>query len=183
MDFRSTAFSDCIVLSEAVDPKALQYLLFRVSQFALDLLASGFLLRGAIAKGLLRHSERVIFGPAFLNAYDSERNVAKYPRIVVDRGTHEDFLNLPNAKLNEVFERFIRPDLRHADDGPVFVDIFSGYRIAGHIPHERVRMILARLAARAFREKSTIRSIIPRTMKSYAGLRFIGMAFGLKRIM
>lgn len=141
VDFRSTAFSDCIVLSEAVSPKALQYLLFRVSQFALDLLASGFLLRGAIAKGLLHHSERVVFGPAFLNAYDSERNVAKYPRIIVDRGTHEDFLDLPNAQLNEVFERFIRPDLRHADDGPVFVDIFSGYRIAGHIPHERVRMI------------------------------------------
>jgi len=141
VDFRSTAFSDCIVLSEAVSPKALQYLLFRVSQFALDLLASGFLLRGAIAKGLLHHSERVVFGPAFLNAYDSERNVAKYPRIIVDRGTHEDFLDLPNAQLNEVFERFIRPDLRHADDGPIFVDIFSGYRIAGHIPHERVRMI------------------------------------------
>ena len=141
MDFRSTAFSHCIALSEAVDPKALQYLLFRVSQLALDLLASGFLLRGAIAKGLLHHSERVIFGPALLYAHDSERNVAKYPRIVVDRGTHEDFLNLPNAQLIQVFDRFIRPDLRHADDGPVFVEVFSGYRIAGHIAHERIRMI------------------------------------------
>src|SRR5258708_37460229 len=70
VDFRSTSFSDCTVLSEAVSPKALQYLLFRVSQFALDLLANGFLLRGAIAKGLLHHSENAVFGPAFLKAYD-----------------------------------------------------------------------------------------------------------------
>jgi hypothetical protein len=135
------------VLSEAVSPKALQYLLFRVSQFALDLLANGFLLRGAIAKGLLHHSENAVFGPAFLKTYDLERNTAKYPRIIVDRGTHEDFLQLQTVQLNEVFDKFIKPDLRHDDDGPVFVDIFSGYRTSEHIPYER--LVLTGEACRA----------------------------------
>jgi hypothetical protein len=140
VDFRSTSFSDCTVLSEAATPKALQYLVFRATQFALDLLANGFLLRGAIAKGLLHHSEHAIFGPAFLNAYDSERNVAKYPRIIVDQRTHEDFVDMQDAQLGEAYDRFIGPNLRHDDDGPVFVDIFSGYRNAEHIPYERVRI-------------------------------------------
>jgi hypothetical protein len=137
-DFRSTSFSDCSVLSETISPKALQYLLYRVSQFALDLLANGFLLRGAIAKGLLHHSETAVFGPAFLTAYDLERNTAKYPRIIVDRGTHEDFIELQNVQSNEVFDKFIRPGLRHDDDGPVFVDILSGYRGSEPIPYERL---------------------------------------------
>ena len=93
------------------------------------------MLRGAIAKGLLHHSEHAVFGPAFLKAYYLERNIAKYPRIIVDRGTHEDFLELQTVQLNEVFDKFLRPDLRHDDDGPVFVDIFSGYRISEHIPY------------------------------------------------
>jgi len=140
VEFRSTSFSDCTVLSEAVTPKALQYLLFRVSQFALDLLANGFLLRGAIAKGPLHHSEQAVFGPAFLKAYGLEQDIAKYPRIIVDQGTHEDFLQTQTVNMGEVYDRFIRPDLHHSDDGPVFVDIFSGYRIAGHIPYERIVM-------------------------------------------
>jgi hypothetical protein len=137
VDFQSTSFSDCSVLSEAVSPKALQYLLYRVSQFALDLLANGFLLRGAIAKGLLHHSETAVFGPAFLEAYDVERKIAKYPRIVVDRGTHEDFLQLETVQLDNVFVKVLKPGLRHAEDGPVFVDIFAGYRGSEHIGYER----------------------------------------------
>jgi hypothetical protein len=62
-DFQWTSFSDCTVLSEAATPKALQYLVYRVSQFALDLLANGFLLRGAITKGKLHHSNHAIFWP------------------------------------------------------------------------------------------------------------------------
>jgi hypothetical protein len=121
------------VLSEATTPKGLQYLLFRVTQFALDLLANGFLLRGAIAKGPLYHSSTAVFGPAFLRAHDLEQNIAKFPRIIVDRDTHEDFER--NGPSDEVYDQFIRPDLRHDDDGPVFVDIFSGFRIdAAHSP-------------------------------------------------
>src|SRR5258708_731680 len=131
-DFKSQSFSDCTVLSEAASPKGLRYLLLMVTQFALDLLANGFLLRGGIAKGALHHSANAVFGPAFLNAHDLEQHIAKYPRIVVDRNTHRDF-GLHSSP--ETYDKFIRPDLRHAEDGPVFVDVFSAFRILdGHIP-------------------------------------------------
>jgi hypothetical protein len=78
-EFKSQSFSDCTVLSEAATPKGLHYLLLMVSLFALDLLENGFPFRGGIAKGLLHHSKNAVFGPAFLDAYDLERTIAKYP--------------------------------------------------------------------------------------------------------
>jgi hypothetical protein len=136
-DFKSQSFSDCTVLSEAATPKGLHYLLLMVTQFALDLLANGFLLRGGIAKGPIYHSQNAVFGPAFLKAYDLERNVAEYSRIVVDQNTHQDFNLHPSP---ETLDKHIRPDLRHADDGPVYVDIFSGFKFPGQSLHERIEV-------------------------------------------
>jgi hypothetical protein len=133
-DFKSQSFSDCTVLSEAATPKGLHYLLLMVTQFALDLLANGFLFRGGIAKGALHHSNNAVFGPAFLRAYDLEKNVAEYPRIIVDQDTHQDFKLHPSP---ETFDKYTRPDLRHADDGPVYVDIFSSFKFPERLP-ERV---------------------------------------------
>jgi hypothetical protein len=141
-DFRSQSFSDCTVLSEAATPKGLHYLLLMVTQFALDLLANGFLLRGGIAKGPLHHSKNAVFGPAFLKAYDLEQNIAEYPRIIVDQYTHQDFNLNPSP---EAFDKHIRPDLRHAVDGPVYVDIFSAFKFAGPLP---ARIELNRQACR-----------------------------------
>jgi hypothetical protein len=125
-DFHHQSFSDCIVFSEAASPKGLHYLLFSVTQLALDLLANGFLSRGGIAKGLLHHSKNAVFGPAFLTAYGLEQNVAKYPRIVVDQATHKDFEN--NSFLPDWADKFMQPALAYASDGPVFVDTFSAFR-------------------------------------------------------
>ena len=130
-EFKSQSFSDCTVLSEAATPKGLHYLLLMVTLFALDLLENGFLFRGGIAKGFLHHSKNAVFGPAFLDAYDIERNIAKYPRIIVDQKTHQDFIRNPNP---ETWDKYLQPDLRHADDGPVYVDIFSAFKFSGKLP-------------------------------------------------
>jgi hypothetical protein len=130
-DFKSQSFSDCTVLSEAATPKGLHYLLLMVTQFALDLLANGFLLRGGIAKGPLHHSDNAVFGPAFLKAYDLEQNIAEYPRIIVDQNTHQDFNLNPSP---ESFDKYTRPDLRHAVDGPVYLDIFSAFKYSTPLP-------------------------------------------------
>jgi hypothetical protein len=135
-DFKSQSFSDCTVLSEAATPKGLQYLLLMVTQFALDLLANGFLFRGGIAKGALYHSNNAVFGPAFLKAYDLEQNIAEYPRIIVDQDTHQDFNLHPSP---HALDKYTQPDLRHADDGPVYVDVFSGFKYAERLP-ERVEL-------------------------------------------
>jgi hypothetical protein len=142
-DFKSQSFSDCTVLSEAATPKGLGYLLLMVTQYALYLLANGFLLRGGIAKGPLHHSKNAVFGPAFLRAYDLEQNIAEYPRIIVDQNTHQDFELHPSPKT---LDKHIRPDLRHAVDGPVYVDIFSGFKYSTPLPS---RVELNRKACRA----------------------------------
>jgi hypothetical protein len=82
------------------------------------------------------------FGPAFLQAYDRERRVAKFPRIVIDREMHRGFLEGKAAGLGNHYALVIRPDLRHDDDGPVNVDIFNGYRHNDdYIAYEHARMI------------------------------------------
>jgi hypothetical protein len=154
-DFKAQAFSDCTVLSEAATPKGLHYLLLMVSQFALDLMAIGFLVRGGIAKGGLYHSKHAVFGPAFLDAYALERDIAKYPRIIVDQHTHQDYvLNKPP----ETWDKFIRPVLRHDDDGPVFVDVLAPFRFVdeGNIPS---RILVNGRACRASIQKQLDASI------------------------
>jgi len=50
----------------------------------LDLLRQGVLTRGGITKGLLYHSSNIAFGPALIEAYRLESEVAVYPRVVLD---------------------------------------------------------------------------------------------------
>ncbi len=134
--FKSQSFSDCTVLSEAATSRGLHYLLYTVTQFAVDLLANGFLCRGGIAKGLLHHSDNAVFGPAFLKAYDLEHNIADFPRIIVDQNTHQDFNQHPSPLG---LEEHLGHDLRHAEDGPVYVDIFSWFKFPKS-PYERIEV-------------------------------------------
>lgn len=81
MDFRSQAFSDCIVLSQRdafVVP-----LFISVAQLAMALLDLGVLVRGGVALGPLYHDASVVFGPALIEAYHLESRCAKFPRILV----------------------------------------------------------------------------------------------------
>jgi hypothetical protein len=93
--------------------------------------------RGGIAKGPLHDSDNAGFGPAFLKAYDLEQNIAEYPRIIVDQNTHQDFSLHPSPLT---LDKHVRPDLRHADDGPVYVDIFSWFKFPEQSPYERIEV-------------------------------------------
>jgi hypothetical protein len=76
-----------------------------------------------------------VFGPAFLNAYALERDIADFPRIIADQATHEAYEANP---VPDKWDKFTRPALRHDEDGPVFVDVLASHRILeGDIP-ERV---------------------------------------------
>lgn len=136
VDFKVQSFSDTIVLSDKVAESGLKWLLYSVEELTLDLLAQGILTRGGIAKGLMYHSEGVAFGPAFLNAYYLESTIANYPRVVVDRSVHNDY-RARNKQTWETGE--FAPRLTHADDGPVYLDIFrkfkklSGPRVASQL--------------------------------------------------
>jgi hypothetical protein len=81
LDFRSHAFSDCIVLSQRGAFVALLFI--SVAQLAMALLDLGVIVRGAVAMGELYHDASVVFGPAIIEAYHLETRCAKFPRILV----------------------------------------------------------------------------------------------------
>jgi hypothetical protein len=119
-DYRVQAFSDCIVLSEKATRTGLLHLLATVSAHSVALLGSRILIRGGIAKGLLYHSQNVVFGPAMLEAYRLEQTIARYPRVVVDKSTHLDYKKFNIHKDESPIVR-----LSQSEDGPIFVDIFA----------------------------------------------------------
>jgi hypothetical protein len=79
-DLQMTAFSDCYVLSEI---GAAWHVLAAVQALGSRFLAEGILIRGAVVRGRAYHKGRVLFGPGIVEAYNLERDVAKYPRILV----------------------------------------------------------------------------------------------------
>jgi hypothetical protein len=124
-DFRAHTFSDTILMSEKATASGLSHLLYQVQELALNLLRSGLLIRGGIAKGLLYHEESVVFGPAFLEAYRLESNVASFPRVVLNKDVFEDV-----QKYREVDDRWkedFDADLRFSEDGPVHVHLLKRF--------------------------------------------------------
>jgi len=121
-DFKFQSFSDSVIMSTATTRTGLLHLLHLVSNLSIHLLSNGgLLMRGAIAKGKLHHDQLLMFGPAFLVAYNAETQIAKYPRVVLSREVYQDFQRLT-------------PSLRHpqvllADDGPPYLHVFSGFRL------------------------------------------------------
>jgi hypothetical protein len=90
-DFRFQSFSDSIVISSEATPAGLRHVLTSITDLALNLLSVGLLIRGAVAKGKLHHDKSVMFGPAFLQAYQMETRIANFPRVILSRDVYEDF--------------------------------------------------------------------------------------------
>src|SRR5947207_13388238 len=93
-----------------------------VSRLQLGLLATGIFTRGGIAKGRLHHTDKVVFGPAMLEAYRLESSISRFPRVLVDEGTHLDYRSLTFAQYGKALQA---PKLQLSDDGPPFVDFLN----------------------------------------------------------
>jgi hypothetical protein len=137
-DFKAQSFSDCTVISEKASAKGLLHLTQVVSFLSLDLLASGVLVRGGIAKGPLHHRDKVVFGPALIEAYGLESRTAKFPRILLDRGTHTDFTQLDVTGQDP----HLRPSVKLDSDGPPFLDFFATFRALSDRSPERLHTIV-----------------------------------------
>ena len=125
-DFQFQSFSDSVIMSTAATHTGLLHLLHLISNLSLRLLSNGLLMRGAIAKGTLHHDQSVMFGPAFLVAYNIETNIARYPRVVLSREVYQDFRRL---KPSLTF-----PQILLADDGPPYLHVFAGFKILNEAP-------------------------------------------------
>src|SRR5665213_1592240 len=120
-DFKAQSFSDCIILSENASPIGLFHLMASVTMLSFNLMSKGVFTRGGIAKGKLHHSDKVVFGPAMIEAYQLESLTSRYPRILVDQATHLDYSAPAYSAVGEEYNKV--PTLRFADDGPPFLDV------------------------------------------------------------
>lgn len=103
-----TSFSDYVVISDLTD----EYfnVLLAAQELYMRLLLEGILCRGAIARGPIYHSGRIIFGEGLILAYKLESRAAIYPRIIV---------------TDEVQQKFAESDVQSDD-----IDIKSSQMLA-----------------------------------------------------
>lgn len=87
---RVTQFSDSIIISFINDGNTtLLKLIGSIQQLIVKLANEGILCRGAISYGKLIHDNKVIFGPALNDAYETESTAAIYPRVILDKSIIE----------------------------------------------------------------------------------------------
>lgn len=128
-DLRVNTFSDFVVISCAGTAQGLDALCFVVWCVARDWLSKGYLSRGGIAKGKVIHlggtQDRpgLVFGPAFLDAYQLETEVADFPRVVLSKEVRKDVKRYRTAGATTKLA--IDKLLATCSDGPMCIDVFA----------------------------------------------------------
>ena len=130
-----TSFSDNIVISYSINVSFLEaiYDLCSLQVLALN---KGFLVRGGITIGDVRHVEKTLFGPGFIEAYRLESEVSIFPRVIFTQKTlTEAFDKDMKVELTkEDDERFIKKNLCKKDyDGLFYLDFLNDYIVAKSI--------------------------------------------------
>lgn len=80
-----TQFSDSLVISVEDDRHGRDALNNALFVLTSSLIEFGFLFRGGVAKGDLFHDGSLVFGPAFIDAYELESKTASTPRVILSK--------------------------------------------------------------------------------------------------
>ena len=115
-------FSDTIVMSCIPDYSAATILIHHVQNICRTFLQKEYLTRGAIVLGNIHHSEQDIFGPALVDAYLLEKNIAFYPRIIIDRKALPLIHQSTKVGEETTYPRNVRKDF----DDMLYLDILGG---------------------------------------------------------
>jgi hypothetical protein len=126
-DTKATQFSDSVVISFPINEESgVFHTLLDVMFVQMNLIIYGLLCRGAITKGKLIHTEKLLFGPALINAYQLESKAALYPRVILDKDIIEIGMS---AHASHHFKRHERDSimslLSKDTDGMYFVDYIT----------------------------------------------------------
>jgi hypothetical protein len=122
-EFRAQSISDAVAMSGAANVVGLAAIIHAINRLAVDLLAQGYFIRGAIVKDQLYHDEKMVFGKALVRAYELEHTVASYPRVMVPRQVVEDLLAASDSAT-------VHNLLRRAEDGPMFVHVLRAVEMS-----------------------------------------------------
>jgi len=130
-DLRAQSISDAVCLSTACSEVGLSHLIYSLDQLTGRLLEVGYFVRGAIVKGRLFHDEEVVFGEALVSAYKLETEVARYPRIMIERDVAMDIQKYYSSHSHQTtwslleFQFFFC--LMQGSDGPYFLNTLRDF--------------------------------------------------------
>jgi hypothetical protein len=114
-DFRAQSISDAVAISAAANVKGIASIIHSINRLAVELLAQGFFIRGAIVKDHLYHDDKMVFGNALTQAHRIEASVVRFPRVMVTRSVLQDIAAIDDKNASVL--------LRRSDDGPMFVHV------------------------------------------------------------
>lgn len=124
---RVTQFSDSIVISFSdLEMHEFHYLFDDISYMLYLLVLQGVLCRGAIAHGKFLHDERYLFGPALVDAYETETKAAIYPRVIMDKSVLDIYREKAKKESKrgrfkrDVVDKYLLEDM----DEKYFIDYF-----------------------------------------------------------
>jgi hypothetical protein len=123
-----TCFSDLIVIS--INTNEIEFFAHEIMDLQYLLINSivrGFVVRGAIVYGKLVHNEDFIFGPALIKGYKFEKDISKFPRIIVEGSIAKDIEEYHGNKLDPDHVNF-KESLKYDDDGYLYLDFISMVR-------------------------------------------------------
>jgi hypothetical protein len=169
VDFQFQTFSDSIVISSASSKKGLGYLLAAIHKLTLELMQESLLIRGGIAKGKLYHEKGVMFGPAVIEAYEIEKTIAKYPRVILSKQTYKDYRALELEP----------PAVMLSEDGPPCLDPFGGLKLL--LSKDDSRLEATELATKY---RSAIQSLLEESIHNpghYEKLRWLAILWNSTR--
>lgn len=126
-----TQFSDSIVVSfKENDTKEIPKLFQNLQRLIANLLKREILCRGAVSYGKLYHKDNLVFGPALVDAYETESQAALYPRIILDKSVldimkYNYSLENKHKYRKVIFDNSIISSLKKDTDDKYYIDYFS----------------------------------------------------------
>jgi hypothetical protein len=139
---RFHSFSDCVVMSVGTKIEDIGLLVYGIFKLCRQLLVQGFASRGGIAKGLLYHHDEVqavagsnraptmVFGPAFIDAYQFESSHADGPRVILQNKVWQQINSYCSENPSEKLAKFLSTHIQRAEDGPAFIDLFADFGLS-----------------------------------------------------
>ena len=116
-------FSDTVVLTTEDSYRGLLYLLMYSIKVYYRLIKLNLYFRGSIVSGQIIHTKDNILGHSLIKAYDLERDIANYPRVIID----ESALHVIDKETKER-QRFINQFIRNDHtDNQKYVHVLFAY--------------------------------------------------------